>query len=137
MKLRTVIPLSILFLIPSVAFAVTTLQEILTTVGGLINQATPIVAGLALLAFFWGLAMYLFGVGTDSGAASHSMFGAPATASKRDGRSLMIMGIFSLFVIVSVWGLVNVLQVTFGLDGTTTIQAPCINNPYGAPSNCP
>jgi hypothetical protein len=114
---------------PVFAFATSTIQDLLRIMGSIINLMTPIVVALALLAFFWGLAMYLFEVGGGTSAQTHSMFGAPATPAKRDGRSIMIMGIFVFFVMVSIWGLVNVLQNTFKIY-QGDITPPSINNPY-------
>ncbi len=36
--------------------------------------------------------------------------------ARTEARNIMIWGIIALFVMVSVWGLVNVLDDTFGLD---------------------
>ena len=42
--------------------------DIINAVGGLVNMSFTIVAGLALLAFFWGLARFIFHVGGDEKA---------------------------------------------------------------------
>ena len=86
------------------------LGEIVATIGEVIGTLTPIVVALALLFFFWGLAKYILAAGDES--------------KKAEGRSTMIWGVIALFVIVSVWGLVQVLQQTFlgttSPDGTAT-----------------
>ena len=120
-----------------------TLFNLLCTVGQLVGAATPIIAGLALLAFFWGLAMYLFSLSGGEGTAAHSMYGAPATPqNKQRGKTIMIYGIIVLFVMVSIWGIVSILQNTFGVGSGGSIRPPTISgappatiNQYNCPSN--
>ena len=81
----------------------TTLADILWTLSDLVNIAIPIVVSLALLAFFWGLAMFIFQSGD--------------TEKRKNGLQIMIWGIIVLFVIVSLWGIINVLQYTFNVEG--------------------
>ncbi len=83
---------------PMVAFAANA-QTILDEISRLIGLATPIVVALALLYFFWGLANYILNSGDDK--------------KKDEGKRIMIWGIIALFVMVSVWGIVNVIQDTF------------------------
>ena len=61
-------------------------------------------AATALLAFSWGLAMYLFNFsGKDE--------------DKKKGRELMVWGIIAIFAIVSIAGIVALLQNTFATPG--------------------
>jgi hypothetical protein len=137
MNFRRVVSLILLsagaILTPHAAFAVNNLQKTLEIVGGLVDSSMPVVVSLALFAFFWGLAMYLFGSGTAGGSSAHSgMFGAPATGQKRDGRAIMVMGVLVFFIMLSIWGLVRILQNTFEISGTETIRGNPyqIENPY-------
>lgn len=66
---------------------------------GIINSLIPLVFGLALLAFLWGLSMLIFYAGD--------------AAKRSEGKQIMIWGVIALFVMVSVWGLVNLLKETF------------------------
>lgn len=75
---------------------------ILQILADLINLATPIVVALALLYFFWGLATYILNASNEE--------------KKKDGRNIMIWGILALFIMVSVWGIINVVRDTFQLD---------------------
>ena len=61
----------------------------------------PLAIGLAVVYFIWGLIQYAT-AGADD-------------AAKKAGRDHIIYGIIAIFVMVSVWGLVNVLVGTFGL----------------------
>ena len=99
-----------LALAPAIALAQSTLGSILGTIGGLISTATPIVVALALLYFFWGLATYILAGGEEEARAK--------------GKGMMIWGIIALFVIVSIWGLVGILQGTFGVSGGGTTAIP-------------
>lgn len=67
----------------------------------LIKLAIPVVAGLALLVFFWGLAKFIARVGGDEKAV-------------KEGRDLMFWGILALFVMVSFWGIMAFLSGQFG-----------------------
>ena len=95
------------YLLPALAFAqggLSNLDSLITSIGTLVSTATPIVVGLALLAFFWGLAKYIFSAG-DEGA-------------RDKGKEIMIWGIVALFVMISVWGIVNFIGTSLGLDNT-------------------
>jgi len=97
---------SIVALAPALALA-QGLTDILGIIRDLINTVLPIIIALALLYFFWGLAKYILSAGDE--------------AARGEARNIMIWGVIILFVMVSVWGLVNVLVNTFNLD---TSSAP-------------
>ena len=76
------------------------LSQTLIKISDMVKIALPLVVGLALLAFFWGVAQFIWG-GED----------------KRDeGKQKMIWGIVGLFVMVSVWGLVGFLGSIIGVQ---------------------
>lgn len=85
---------------------------VLDVFGDLINLATPIVVALALLYFFWGLAQYILNSSDDK--------------KQKEGKNIMIWGIIALFVMVSVWGIINVVRDTFNLDDNT-IDVPIVD----------
>lgn len=125
---------------PSLAFAVGDLKDLFCTVGGLVLLVTPMVVALALLGFFWGLAMYMFSLSGGDGAAAHSAYGAPASPQgKQSGRTIMLYGIITLFVMISIWGLVNILQTTFGVAGGSITPPSLSGHAVGPPANlsCP
>lgn len=118
---------------PQFVFAANTLRDVFCTLGGLVMLITPMVVALALLGFFWGLAMYMFSLSGDGGSQAHSAYGMPSTPqSKNAGRTIMLYGIGVLFVMLSIWGIVNVLQATFGIGGGSiippTIQGATMQN---------
>lgn len=97
---------SLLLLTPMIVLA-QDLGSILETITDLVSAATPIIVALALLFFFWGLALYILNAGNEE--------------KKAQGRSIMLWGVIAIFVILSVFGLVAVLQNTFGIQQGETI----------------
>ena len=48
-----------------------------------------------------------------------------------EGKKVMIAGILSLFIMVSIWGLVNLAQNAFGVSGNGTIVVPQVQQSSG------
>ena len=88
------------------------INNLLDSFGDLVRVALPIVVALALLAFFWGLAKFIFASGDED--------------KRDDGKRIMIWGIVALFVMVSVWGLVNFVGDALGIDQGETIDVPTV-----------
>lgn len=84
------------------------LQGVLTTVSSLVNMVVPIILTLAIIYFMWGLLQYLTKAGEEQAKA----------------RDQMIWGIVAIAVMVSIWGLVGILQSTFGIEGQNTPLVP-------------
>lgn len=106
-----------LLLAPLFAFAqspdLTYLDDVVNAIGELVNQLIPIVIAIGLLFFIWGLVQFILASG-DEGA-------------KEVGKRRMVWGILALFVIVAVWGLVDLLAQIVGVDVGGTIDAPSVN----------
>ena len=85
-------------------------KGLISSFGGLINYSITLLVGIALLVFFWGLARFIF----QSGSTDH----------REEGRNIMIWGILSLFVMVSIWGIVFFFQRSFGLVPPNDIVDP-------------
>lgn len=81
----------------------TKFQDLITYVNCIINLSIiPLLFTLATLFFIWGVVQYML---------------ADADERKREtGKQYMVWGIVALTVMLSVWGLVNLLGNTFGLD---------------------
>ena len=71
--------------------------ELITAVGGLVNNLIGVVGGMALVVFLWGLAKFIFHVGGDEKAVD-------------EGKRVMKWGLLALFVAFSVWGIVVFFQ---------------------------
>jgi hypothetical protein len=97
---------------PSIAFAQSlgNLEDLVRSIGNIVDLALPIVVALALLAFFYGLAKLIWG-------------GPEAVA---EGKTLMIWGVVALFVMVSVWGLVRFVGDAFGIEQGGSIEVPTV-----------
>lgn len=91
--------------------AQTGIFRILGIVAAFMNGLIGVAITLAIVVFFWGLIKYLLGSGSEG---------------KADGLKVMFYGVVTIFVMVSVWGLVNLLQSTF-LGGTGASVAPNVN----------
>ena len=100
-------------LLPMVAFAqLGQTTTFITVIGSLVNRVTVIVAGLALLVFFIGLVQFI--INSRSGKED----------AIKAGRTMMIWGIVSLFVMVSVWGIVYFLQGEIGIGSNAAPEVP-------------
>lgn len=95
-----------------------TLFTLLCKFGQLFNAVIPVLIALGVLYFVWGVVQYV--IASDEEA-------------KKAGRDRIIYGIIGLAVIIGVWGLVNLLRNTFGLNNQQTIQLPTV--PVVIPSN--
>ena len=62
----------------------------------------PLLIGFTVVYFLWGLIKYV-GSGADE-------------KTREEGRNVMVFGVISLFVIVSVWGMVNFLVLSIFSD---------------------
>ena len=101
-----------MYLLPTLVLAAD-VDSILGTVTNILNSIIPIIIGLAVVYFLWGV----FGYVT-----------AGADDKKKEARDVMIYGIIAIFVMVSVWGLVNLLVDTFGLDNSLPSDIPTVPN---------
>lgn len=91
----------------------TTLADLIVLVQNLLNSLIPLIILLALVGVLWGLAIYAFKVGDQD--------------EQERGRRIMFWGVITLFVMVSVWGFVILLQSTIfgeGADVTTPPDLP-------------
>lgn len=83
-------------------------ENLLDAIGELVTAAIPIVSGLALLAFFFGLAKYIFQSGNED--------------AQDQGKQIMLAGIIGLFLIAAIGGIVALLENSFGVEGNDDID---------------
>ena len=105
--------------LPALSFAQTggsSLLSVLGLISKLINGIIPILLALAVLAFFWGLIQYLFANGSEADIAK--------------GLKMMTAGIIAIFVMVSLWGIIRVLQRSFGVTDPRPIVPRAIQRTY-------
>lgn len=72
------------------------LYEMIIDFRGLLGLAVPLIFGLSLVYFFWGTANFILSAGNEK--------------TRRDGINKMIWGVVALFVFVSLYGILGVLQ---------------------------
>ena len=81
----------------------------------IVKSVGTLFMSLAVIAFFWGIVQYIWGL-------------REGNAKKvQDGNQVMIWGIVSLFVMFSIYGIIKLLQIWFGLNGSNVITIPEIN----------
>jgi hypothetical protein len=105
MKKALLISAGAVLTLPLVAFAaVNNLSDVGSTFIDIINRIlVPVLFALAFIVFIWG-------------AFQTFIWGANSEEVKENGKNLMLWGLIGFFVMVSVWGLVNILTgtITFG-----------------------
>lgn len=96
------------FALPGIAFAQGTgdLTSFVEVMGNIVNLLVPLTSTLAVVAFFYGLAKYIFNSGDEE--------------KRKEGKSIMIWGILAMFVLVTIWGIIAFMQKTIGNSGTVT-----------------
>lgn len=88
----------------------------------LASRALPLLLLAALVLLLYGIVVNFFWKSDDT--------------KRGEGKSFILWGVVALFVMVSVWGLVNVLRSTFQLDNDQVPYAPAIpvqNTPFAQP----
>jgi len=110
-KLFAGIALAAVLLLPIISFAATTdFKSLVNKIIENINYLMALVVGLAVFVFIWGIFRY---------------FVAGANEKKvEEARNVLIYGLLGIFIMLSVWGLVNILINTFGFATTTQPPIP-------------
>ncbi|NBV76776.1 hypothetical protein EBR66_01260 [bacterium] len=88
---------------------------VLLTLNNALNMLIGILITAAIVVFFYGLVKYLW---------------SNAGEEKQNAIKIMVNGVVVIFVMVSIWGLVALLQFTLGVNGRQNITFPT-----GAPVN--
>lgn len=94
-------------LLASAQTAVRSVWDIFGFIKRILDTALPLIIAAAVVYFVWGL-FQLFLAGDDE--------------KKEKAKSTIIYGVIALFVMISIWGLVNILANTFNLDNTNRAQ---------------
>ncbi len=85
------------------------LDAAVNSIGGLIMKLIPLVIGAAVLVFLFGILKFVLASDAEDRTAA---------------RNYMIFGVIALFVMVSVWGLVNFFRNTLGVNGSVNTPPP-------------
>ncbi|MBI5147679.1 MAG: hypothetical protein HZA37_00790 [Parcubacteria group bacterium] len=90
---------------PMFAFAITNIEELITTLEDIVKAVIPLLMLIATVVFLWGIIGYIMAAGDEE--------------KVKEARSHILYGLIGLFVMVSVWGLVNIIAGTLDLSSTT------------------
>ena len=102
-KALTIASLAAVLALPLVSFAasINNISDvgsfIINTINGIL---VPVIFAIAFIVFLWG-------------AFQTFILGSGDAKVKENGKNLMLWGLIGFFVMVSVWGLVNILTGTF------------------------
>src|SRR3990167_3646996 len=90
--------------LPVIASAAT-LLDTLALANTFLNALIGLFITLAIVVFFWGLIKYLVNAGEQ----------------KSEGLQIMFYGVVAIFVMVSIWGIIRLLQSTFKVTSTDPV----------------
>ena len=107
--------MSIALLLPEITLAatcgtVTDLEGALSVPLCFMNTLIPILFGVEIIFFFYGMVRYLIAAGSD--------------VERQTGRKFALWGIIAIAVTFGVWGLVMFLRNTVGISSKTTNVTP-------------
>ncbi len=88
------------------------------TLGGLINQVITLINLLVPLVFAIAFIVFLFGV------FQYFIAGAGNDEKRKEGRNFIMYALIGFVVMVSVWGLVNLLSGSFTFGSSTRPNLP-------------
>lgn len=99
-------------LTPVVSFAALNgVKGLLGEIGGILNKIIPIVFGIALIYFFWGVGQFiLHDAGNDK--------------TREDGKKKIIWGVVALFVFISIYGILSLLGNLVGIPPNAGFPTP-------------
>jgi len=88
------------------------------------NVLVPVLFAIAFIVFLYGIASsYIFSRGDEEAV--------------KKGHKFLLWGIIGFVVMISIWGLVNVVANTFGLGGVYAPPTPSSISPYGSMNPAP
>lgn len=103
MKKLTSVGIFLLAAMPFIASAqnLGNIVNLIGAVGTIVNRLIPILVGIAILYFFWGLIQYI----KSAGSKGHA-----------EGIKTMTAGIVAFFIMVSLYGIVNFAGNAIGIN---------------------
>src|SRR3989344_522028 len=102
MSTRFIGPSTVAFVataLPVLASAAT-LTDTIALASSFLNATIGLFITLAIVVFFWGIIQYLIGDGAEG---------------KSNGIKIMFWGVLSIFVMVSIWGIIRLLPLHVGV----------------------
>ena len=78
------------------------LKEIVEVFDRIVDTLLPIVFAIAVLAFFWGIMMYVFSASGET---------------KKNGKNIMLWALIAVAIMASLFGIIKLAQQTLGISG--------------------
>ena len=88
------------------------ITDFFNTTTELLGLIIPLLITLATVFFLWGVIKYIAAAGDEKAV--------------EEGKKMIIYGILGLFLIFSMWGIVRVAAITFGVHGQGFPAGPTI-----------
>lgn len=109
-KIKKVIPLIVAF-VPAIVMAAD-IGSIVEDIGEIVKIIIPILMLVAFMVFLWGVVKFIFAGGDEE--------------KRKTAKHYIVYGLIGLFVMVAVWGIIEVVLNTFTITPGGTIQLPTI-----------
>jgi hypothetical protein len=97
--MNKIIFIGILFA-PAIVFGAGTVQSVVAITGRIMEMLASISLVFAMVAFFYGIALYILNVNNEE--------------KMKEGKSWMFWSVIALFVMITIWGIIALLQKTVG-----------------------
>ncbi len=110
--------IAIFLFVPTLTFAALDgVKGLLTAFSGILGLMVPVLFGLSLIYFFWGIGQFiLHDAGNDK--------------TREDGKKKIMWGIVALFVFVSIYGILKFIGTAVSIDvPVTNTTIPVVNTP--------
>ena len=104
-----------------IAYAQQNLFSVLGIFDALIRSLFPVALTLALLFLFWGLAKFILSSGDEK--------------AHEAGKNILLWGVVTMFVLVSIWGIITFFSDSFGISRGGVCPPPSIGA-SGVSSGC-
>ncbi len=89
-----------------------------TTVGFINSYLVPLVFGLAFFLFLWGMFKYFF-------------LSYASEEGRENGKNLMLWAVVAFVMMISIWGIVNMVAQGLGFAGDNAPDMPTVPMPGG------
>ena len=103
-KIKKIIPW-IMSLAPILVFAQGIEEDVIGPLQRILDLLVPLLMVAAFVVFLWGIVKFITSGGDEE--------------KKKSAKSLIIYGLIGLFVMIAVWGIIKLVQGTFGVQDTT------------------
>jgi len=128
LSLSRLAPLALALLVPAITLAVPTVPVdglglyLLQIIYFIDRYLVPVIFAIAFIVFLWGVYRYL-------------ILGAASEEKRQEGQKFIMYGLIGFFLMVSVWGIVNLLINSFGFGSDARPDLPTFGSPVSGSSS--